>query len=96
MQQRPRALSQEDCLGSPPRKCGVFSILTAAVHGCPSYRRSAWIMRDGTKRIPGNIPGLVCNTACHTGASERAADVTPHAHSASCERECAWESECNC
>jgi hypothetical protein len=29
---------QEDCLGSTPRKCGVFSILAAAVHSCPRYR----------------------------------------------------------
>jgi hypothetical protein len=55
-------------------------------------------MRDGSKRIPSNIPGFGCNTACRTdiSASEGTGDVTSNAHSASCKCERTWYHECNC
>src|ERR1700704_6633970 len=78
------------------------ALAAGAVHSGSTYGRSAWIMRDGRKRIPRNNPGSVRNTACTDRAGEGTRDLTSNMDSASasvpasrkCER--AWNRECNC
>src|SRR5216684_1816104 len=55
-------------------------------------------MHGRSKSIAGKIPGPSCDRAGRTDRDvfEGASGVTPNTDPASCKRECAWESKCNC
>ena len=73
-----------------------FSLSAGPVHSCPGQCRSAWIVRDGSKRIPRNISGFSRDTSRSDRVCEKARGVASNLHSTSCERQRARESECNC
>jgi hypothetical protein len=47
-----------------PARCGAFFVSTAADQSRRSQCRSAWILCDGTQRVPGDVPGYGGDRAC--------------------------------